>query len=39
MQATYNTLKGDPLNARPQLYPGFPPMGEVVRTTKGLSTG
>jgi hypothetical protein len=39
MYADYNTLKGDPLNARPQLYPGFPPMGEVFRTTSGLSMG
>ncbi len=39
MQADYDTLKGDPLNGRPQLYPGFPPMGEVFRRTKGLSTG
>jgi hypothetical protein len=39
MQADYNTLKGDPLNGRPQLYPGFPPMGDVFRTTKGLSAG
>ncbi len=38
MQADYDTLKGDPLNGRPQLYPGFPPMGEVFRRTKGLST-
>jgi hypothetical protein len=39
MFADYNTLKGDPLNGRPQLYPGFPPMGEVFRTTSGLSVG
>ena len=39
MQADYDTLKGDPLNGRPQLYPGFPPMGEVTRRTKGLSAG
>jgi len=39
MQADYDTLKGDPLNGRPQVYPGFPPMGEVFRRTKGLATG
>ncbi len=39
MSASYDTIKGDPLNARPQLYPSFPPMGEVTRKTKGLSTG
>lgn len=37
MFADYNTLKGDPLNGRPQVYPGFPPMGEVFRRTQGLS--
>jgi hypothetical protein len=37
MQADYNTLKGDPLNGRPMVLPGFPPMGEVFRDTKGLS--
>jgi len=39
LQADYDTLKGDPLNGRPQLYPGFPPMGEVFRRTKGLAAG
>ncbi len=39
MQADYDTLKGDPLNGRPQLYPNFPPMGEVFRRTKGLAAG
>ena len=33
----YNTLKGDPLNGRPQVFPGFPPLGEVYRTTKNLA--
>ncbi|HSD46534.1 MAG TPA: carboxypeptidase regulatory-like domain-containing protein, partial [Pyrinomonadaceae bacterium] len=27
----YNTLKGDPLNGRPQVYPDNPPQGEVFR--------
>jgi hypothetical protein len=38
MFADYNTLQGDPLNGRPMVYPGFPPMGEVFRRTQGLST-
>src|SRR4030095_218126 len=32
-----NTLEGDPLNSRPQLYPGFPPMGEVFRRSHNLA--
>jgi len=32
MHGEYNTLGGDPNNSRPQLYPGFPPLGEVYRT-------
>ncbi|MDQ3173243.1 MAG: carboxypeptidase-like regulatory domain-containing protein, partial [Acidobacteriota bacterium] len=27
----YDTLEGDPLNSRPQVFPGFPPLGEVFR--------
>ena len=34
-----NTLKGDPLNSRPQVYPGFPPLGEVFRGTKNAALG
>lgn len=37
LQANANTLGGDPLNGRPQVFPGFPPLGEVLRTTKGLA--
>jgi hypothetical protein len=37
MYAQYNTLQGDPLNARPMVFPGFPPLGEVFRTTQGLA--
>ncbi len=37
MQAGYNTLEGDPLNGRPIVFPGFPPLGEVFRATKGLA--
>lgn len=39
LQATYNTLGGDPLNARPVVFPGFPPEGEVFRDTKNLALG
>lgn len=35
----YNTLKGDPLNGRPQIYPGNPPLGEVFRRTSNLAIG
>ena len=37
LQGHYDTLKGDPLNSRPQVFPGFPPLGEVFRTTKNLA--
>ena len=33
----YNTLKGDPLNARPQVFPSDPPLGEVFRRTSNLA--
>ena len=33
----YNTLEGDPLNARPQVFPGFPPLGEVFRRSHNLA--
>jgi Carboxypeptidase regulatory-like domain/TonB-dependent Receptor Plug Domain len=33
----YNTLKGDPLNGRPQVFPGTPPLGEVFRRTTNLA--
>src|SRR5260370_7951687 len=33
----YNTLQGDPLNRRPHVFPGFPPLGDVYRTTKNLA--
>jgi hypothetical protein len=39
LQADQNTLEGDPLNARPQVFPGFPPLGEVFRSTKNLAIG
>jgi len=37
LQADQNTRQGDPLNARPQVFPGFPPLGEVFRATKNLA--
>lgn len=37
--ADFNTLKGDPLNGRPQVFPGFPPLGEVFRRTSNLALG
>ena len=33
----YDTLKGDPLNGRPQVHPNGPPLGEVFRTTSNLA--
>ena len=33
----YNTLKGDPLNGRPQIFPGSAPRGEVFRRTSNLA--
>ena len=35
----YNTLKGDPLNGRPQVYPDNPPLGEVFRRTSNFAVG
>lgn len=35
----YNTLQGDPLNGRPQVYPNNPPQGEVFRRTSNLAIG
>ncbi len=37
LQANNNTRDGDPNNSRPQVFPGFPPQGEVFRTTKNLA--
>src|SRR5688572_28788888 len=39
LYADQNTRGGDPLNSRPQVFPGFPPLGEVFRGTKNLSVG
>jgi hypothetical protein len=35
----YNTLKGDPLNGRPQVFPDFPALGEVYRRTSNFVVG
>lgn len=37
--AEQNTLGGDPLNGRPQVFPGFPPRGEVFRPAKNIALG
>ncbi len=37
LHADYDTLQGDPLNGRPQVFPGFPPLGEVNRRSKNLA--
>ena len=39
LYADQNTRKGDPLNGRPQVFPGFTPLGEVFRASKNLSLG
>ena len=35
----YNTLLGDPLNGRPQVFPTTPALGEVYRTTRNYAVG
>ncbi len=38
LYSDYDTLKGDPLNSRPQVFPGdFPPLGEVFRRSHNLA--
>jgi hypothetical protein len=39
LQNHYDTTEGDFLNARPQVFPGFAPLGEVRRLGKNLSVG
>jgi hypothetical protein len=36
LQNKYDTKDGDFINSRPQVYPGFPPLGEVTRIGKNL---
>lgn len=37
LYADQYTRDGDPLNGRPQVFPGFPPLGEVFRDTENLA--
>ena len=37
--AEQNTLKGDPLNSRPIVIPGYPPRGEVFRPAQNFALG
>jgi hypothetical protein len=39
LQNHYDTSEGDFLNGRPQVFPGFPPLGEVRRLGKNLAVG
>lgn len=39
LYSDYNTLEGDPLNGRPQVLPGFAPLGEVYRKTSNFVVG
>lgn len=37
LQNHFNTSQGDFLNSRPEVFPGFPPLGEVTRTGRNLA--
>lgn len=37
LQSKYDTTRGDFLNARPQVFPNWPPLGEVFRRTENLA--
>ncbi len=37
LQNSYDTKEGDFLNARPEVFPGFPPLGEVLRKGENLA--
>ncbi len=37
LQNHFDTTEGDFINGRPQVYPGFPPLGEVSRLGKNLA--
>lgn len=37
LQNHYNTTEGDFLNARPEVYPGFAPLGEALRIGRNLA--
>lgn len=37
LQNSYNTTEGDFANARPEVFPGFPPLGESLRLGRNLA--
>lgn len=37
LQNHYNTTQGDFLNVRPEVFPGFPPLGEALRIGRNLA--
>jgi len=37
LYSDHDTLGGDPNNGRPQVFPGFPPLGEVFRKSQNLA--
>src|SRR5262245_56901302 len=39
LQNRYDTKDGDFLNVRPQVFPGYPPLGEVSRIGRNLAVG
>ena len=39
LQNRYDTKDGDFLNVRPQVFPGYPPLGEVTRIGRNLAVG
>lgn len=39
IHSDFDTLQGDLLNARPTVFPGFPPLGEVYRASKNTAVG
>src|SRR5260370_39329069 len=39
LQNHFNTTEGDFLNARPQIFPGFPPLAEVPRIGNNVAVG
>ncbi len=39
LYADQNTKQGDPLNGRPQVFPGFAPLGEVYRKSRNIALG
>lgn len=39
IHSDFDTLQGDLLNGRPTVFPGFPPLGEVYRSSKNTAIG